>query len=346
MSELLEPVLVLEAVLLALVVLGTLGHAAWRAIQRRRLRPRIEAARDAIVETLSPVLPPQARERALAAVGRLPARLRLGLLAGVGDQVTGDAGRRVAELTVAAGLDGQLARNASARSRRRRLGAARALTATGGGADVVPALLDDPDPRIRAQAAMWVVRHGDEDAIRRLVAHAFDEDGLSRFASADAIVRIGPRAAPALAAALTDDRGAELVVPLRVAGHVRDVRLLEPVRALCASALPAVRAQALDSLARIGGLAEAPVLEAALHDPDPAVRAAAVGGLGRVGAWRATPAIGAALRDPAWDVRRAAGLALLALDAPGRLVLRRALQDEDRFAADMARLALDEERVA
>ena len=71
-------------------------------------------------------------------------------------------------------------------------------------------------------------------------------------------------------------------------------------------------------------------------------RAAAAEGLGRVGSWRSAPRLGEALRDRSWAVRRAAGLALLELDAPGRLVLRRATSDADRFASEMARLALDE----
>jgi HEAT repeat protein len=47
------------------------------------------------------------------------------------------------------------------------------------------------------------------------------------------------------------------------------------------------------------------------------------------------------LRDPSWDVRRAAALALRGLGPVGEVLLRRALRDEDRFARDIATLALD-----
>jgi hypothetical protein len=40
-------------------------------------------------------------------------------------------------------------------------------------------------------------------------------------------------------------------------------------------------------------------------------------------------------------VRRRSGLALIAMGAPGVLALRGALDDEDRFARDMARQLLD-----
>jgi HEAT repeat protein len=47
------------------------------------------------------------------------------------------------------------------------------------------------------------------------------------------------------------------------------------------------------------------------------------------------------LRDPAWIVRREAGLALRTLGNPGTVLLRRALRNPDRFAADMARQVMD-----
>jgi len=50
--------------------------------------------------------------------------------------------------------------------------------------------------------------------------------------------------------------------------------------------------------------------------------------------------MGDLLCDSAWIVRRASVLALLGMGSPGQLMLRRALKGEDRFASDIARLAL------
>ncbi|MCW3016357.1 MAG: rane protein of unknown function, partial [Solirubrobacterales bacterium] len=78
-----------------------------------------------------------------------------------------------------------------------------------------------------------------------------------------------------------------------------------------------------------------------LADADAGVRAAAARSLGAAGHWTAAGKLRRALGDPAWEVRRAAGLALRALGAPGEVLLRQALSDEDRFARDMARLVLE-----
>jgi HEAT repeat protein len=78
-----------------------------------------------------------------------------------------------------------------------------------------------------------------------------------------------------------------------------------------------------------------------LADEVPEVRAAAAHALGKLGHWPAVSHLAPLLRDRVWIVRRAAGLALLALGAPGLLYLRRYLSDTDPFAADMAQQALD-----
>jgi HEAT repeat protein len=101
-----------------------------------------------------------------------------------------------------------------------------------------------------------------------------------------------------------------------------------------------VRALAIDVVGRTGGADAVERLTALLADPAPAPRAAAARALGHLGHWPAAGRLRELLRDPAWDVRRAAGVALHALGAPGALLLRRALLDEDRFAADMARQIL------
>jgi HEAT repeat protein len=105
--------------------------------------------------------------------------------------------------------------------------------------------------------------------------------------------------------------------------------------------IASARALAAELLGALGGAESAARLEALLHDENAAARAAAATAVATLAHWRAAPALAALLRDPAWDVRRAAGLALRALGAPGAILLRRAKDDADPFASDMARQVLD-----
>ena len=109
---------------------------------------------------------------------------------------------------------------------------------------------------------------------------------------------------------------------------------------------PEVRAWVARVLAAVGGEARAELVTGLLEDDGAEVRAAAAVALGRLGHWPAAPALAARLRDPAWRVRRDAAVALRTLGGPGRMMLERALRDEDTFARDMARQTLDLPEVA
>ncbi|WP_205697774.1 HEAT repeat domain-containing protein [Conexibacter sp. SYSU D00693] len=342
MSDLLVPVLLVEAALVGLVVLATLAHMGSRWLRARVLGPKVAQARYASVAAIAAGAP----HGAVDAVRALPSAEATTLLVEVADAVSGRAARTVTAIGRRAGLQARLERRARALRPWRRLRALRVLTRVGGGAGVVPALLDDPSPEVRAEAAAWVARHGDRRAVEALVARLVDPALLTRFAAADAVVRVGPRAAPAVAAALDRVAGAQLVPLLVVAAALADRSvLLDPVRAHTTAPEPEVRAAAVRATAVLGGAGEVDVLEGALGDEDADVRAAAAAACGRTGAWRLAPRLGALLEDRSWDVRRASGLALRELGGAGTLVLRRALGSADRFAADMARLVLDEERV-
>ena len=120
-----------------------------------------------------------------------------------------------------------------------------------------------------------------------------------------------------------------------------DHRLAEAANTRAADQDPAVRAWVARVLAAVGGEAHAGVVGALLDDPDPDVRAAAAVALGRLGHWPSATRLAACMRDPSWRVRRDAAVALRTLGDPGRLMLERALRDEDAFARDIARQTLD-----
>lgn len=343
MSDLLVPVLLVEGGLLLLGLVVLLGHMLYLTVRGRFVAPRLAIAEDVAVRGLAVSDP----HEAAAAIRRLPSAEALTLLVRLADAVTGRAGRTVTSMTRISGLLGRVERQVSSPWWWRRLRAVRLLTRLGGGGDVVPARLDDRSPDVRAQAASWVARHGDGQAVADVVDHLVDADRLARFAAADAAVRLGPSAAPELAAVIARTEGPALVPALVVAAALRDAPVLAgPVRRCLRAPEPEVRAAAIRALSRLGGAGEAEAFETALGDEDPQVRAAAVQACARAELWRVSPRLGVLLRDPSWDVRRAAGLALRRLGGPGKLVLRRSLADDDRFAADMARLVLDEERIA
>jgi HEAT repeat protein len=120
-----------------------------------------------------------------------------------------------------------------------------------------------------------------------------------------------------------------------------DPRFLPAAMRLSEDPVPGARALAAQLLGALGGAESAAQVEALLRDEDAAVRAAAATAVGTLGDWRAAPTLAPLLRDSAWDVRRAAGLALRATGAPGAILLRRAMEDQDAFARDMARQVLD-----
>ncbi len=128
---------------------------------------------------------------------------------------------------------------------------------------------------------------------------------------------------------------------LEIATGIADGRFLRPALTLCRRRDPRLRAQAATLAASIGGARVTDVLTGLLGDGDPDVRAAAANGLGKLAHWPAAGALSACLRDRSWDVRRGAALALGQCGAPGELLLRRALLDDDRFARDMARQVLE-----
>jgi HEAT repeat protein len=211
----------------------------------------------------------------------------------------------------------------------------------GGGETVVPALFADPNPAVRAEAAEWAGQHPTPEVVRRLVGVLATPGTVGSWVVRDSLLRIGPDAVAPLARYLETHGGTLAVPALEVAAGLADARFTGAVLRLCGDALPAVRARAATLAGAIGGAELVGTLEGLLGDPDASVRAAAAAAVGRLGHWPAALRLAGMLRDPAWLVRSQSALAMRRLGSPGVLLLRRALDDEDPFAADIARQVLD-----
>lgn len=167
-----------------------------------------------------------------------------------------------------------------------------------------------------------------------------DPHGLCRLKVQDALLRIGRAAIEPLARFLATPSGPAIAPALGVAIHLPDRNFLAPALSLCRHPVAQHRALASALLGAIGGREAVQALIERLADPEAAVRSQAARGLGRLAYWPAAPKLHALLADRDFTVRRESGMALQKLGAPGQIFLRRALGDQDRYAADMARQAL------
>jgi hypothetical protein len=325
-AALVEAVVVGVFVLLALGILALGTHGALRALRARLLRPRIERARAAV-----------ARLDAAPELARLPAGAALDLLEETRSAVRGSG---AAELRAAGAerVAARAERRTHSRRWRVRLNAVRTLALLDAGATAVPPRLGDRRPEVRAAAAEWASDHPDPAVIRRLVTMLGEDDALTRFTVMDSLVRLGAEVVEPLAEAI---RLGAPAPALEVAARIADPRLEDAVRNRLPDTEPPVRAWAARALGALGGKEAAADLTSLLEDREPEVRAAAAVALGRLGHWPAAPALAQCLRDPAWRVRRDAAVALRVLGPPGRLMLERALRDDDEFARDMAHQTLD-----
>ena len=223
----------------------------------------------------------------------------------------------------------------------RRLEGARLLTVMDAGQSVMPDLLQDPHPTVRAQAVEWASLHPSQKLAEKLLRLLRDGAGLYRFAVLDGLTRMGTHAAGAMVEFLSGPSEESFVLVMRVASSVAGPGFLKPALTLSQDPSAPIRAGAAALLGALGGSESVNALLALLRDSAPEVRAAAARSLGKLAHWPATPLLAENLRDRSWEVRREAGLALRAVGSPGILMLRRLLADKDHFAADMAKQVLD-----
>ena len=92
-------------------------------------------------------------------------------------------------------------------------------------------------------------------------------------------------------------------------------------------------------LASTGIPSAGPTLVDLLRDPSEDVVLAATDGLGKLSFWSGAAAVEALLGHPSWEIRKQAAMTLLALGAPGSVLLR-ADAPGDGPAAEMALHAL------
>jgi len=332
---------------LALLVIGIgaaaalfviFGHAARAAWRERRSRPVLERGRIALAAV---GVNPRVDRSDIGLLRALPRRLQVRLFVELMPSMAGTQRQRMAALAHEIGLAGAAEGMCYSRKWWRRLRGVRLLTAVGGGEGVVPDLLFDRHPAVRAEAAEWAGQHPRPEIVERLIKLLETPEAVGSWVLRDSLLRIGIPCIPALAAYLETHSGAQAEPALEVAAGLADPRFSAAAVRLCGDPEPSVRARAAALAGAIGGDALVRRLETLLVDLDEAVRAAAAASLGRLGHWPAATELARMLRDPAWIVRSQSALAMRRLGSPGHLLLRRALDDPDRFAADIARQVLD-----
>jgi hypothetical protein len=337
-EPLLAVALYLQAFLLGSAVLMLFGHALWLKWYARWSAPRIRTARAALNRAVNAA---ETTPTDLAILTLLPLTLQIQVVGELTRSLAGEARNRLGQVAGQIGLVAHAERLCGSRFWWRRLRGSRLLTMLRAGDDVLPHLFHDPHPSVRTQAAEWAASCPREAVIDELLDMLTDPSRLCRFSVRDSLLRIGPAALDPLQQFLETHSGPAAEAALEVAAGRADARFLSCALVLTHDAYGPTRRQAAAVLTALGGPASIDRLIALLDDADAVVRAEAVKGLGKLGHWPAAPQIAPRLRDPAWIVRREAGLALRTLGGPGLIYLRRYLQDDDRFAADMARQILD-----
>lgn len=332
MTELVRTVALVEAGLFALLATA-LVLAVWlRMTRASRLAPRLASAAAALRAAALGTSPAGV---AAAALLRVPTDARIDLIEQICRELRGAERERVAAVADILDLVAPAMRSCRDPSWWLRLRAVRTLAVLNRGESVVPPLLADPEPLVRAEAAYWVGETGHVASAFALVRMVIVEEGLPLFAAQDALTRLGAAGAAAINVALGKTTEPPRAL-MRLAAAVSDPAALPTVVALAADGEYRDRDLAVEALAGYRGPAVESVLTAALDDGRPEVRAAAAAGIGRIGGRNAAPRLARAVSDRSWDVRRAAALALYDLRPEGLLYLREIAGGADRFAADVA----------
>jgi hypothetical protein len=336
-----ELLTVATVILVALVVLifkTVIGLAMWRRhkeIEAMRVLPQARLRIRSVLEHAS------VEHDDIDAISRLPVRLRIVLFGELAASISGAQRDRLGWLARVSGLTKHAEAQCRARAWWQRLEGVRLLAWIGGGAQQISILLGDPNTEVRAAAAIWSAGSEQPETPVRLIKLLNDKRPLVRFAAQGALLHLGRSAVEPLALGLQNPDPQELKAALQVAVGLADTRLLAPAFLHANKPDPTIRVFVVELAGAVGGDRAIAMLEKMLSDTAAEVRAAAAHGLGQLGHWPAGPQLLQALGDSAWIVRQRAGTALRSLGAPGLVLLRSALNDDDPFARDMARQVLD-----
>jgi HEAT repeat protein len=91
---------------------------------------------------------------------------------------------------------------------------------------LVPFLINDPAPEVRQCAALGLAEKPHENAIKPLVHALSDEDGMLSSLAANALVRIGGAAVPALIETVTSGAQSARIHALRALAEIKDHRAI------------------------------------------------------------------------------------------------------------------------
>ncbi|MHB8669217.1 MAG: HEAT repeat domain-containing protein [Acidimicrobiales bacterium] len=332
-----------EEIVAVLCLVCLLGHSVWLWWGRRVTAPRLARGRVALARYLDQ---PTSGTGIDPALGRLRRRLQKRVLSEVAVSLRGQQRATLGQLASDLGLVCSARRACGSRFWWRRLAAVHTLSVFGAEDERLDRMLDDPHPAVRAEAIEWAGDHPEIARTRRLVQLLGDPAPRCRRAAHDSLSGTGGELAHEPITEALLDRSPSVAAPaLRLASRRPFPDQLPAALSLVADPEPAVRSAAAALLGALGGPEAIDALQHMLGDAEPSVREAAASGLGHLAHWPAAVAVGRLLRDPAWVVRCAAGHSLVALGAPGQVVLRGYREDPDPFAADMARQVLDVLRV-
>lgn len=227
---------------------------------------------------------------------------------------------------------------ATARRRSRRLGAvgrARAAELLGGledpeMTDDLVRLLTDRDPEVRQVAARALGRSGDPRGAEPLL-HALEGGSVPPRVIAQALLRLGPRALPALVAALEEPDELVRAVAVEILGLSSAVTASRAVeRALATDPSVEVRIRAARSLGRVGLPSSVLTLLEATEDSCPvSLRVVATRALGELGHPTAVGRLRELVGDPVHRVASHAARSLGVLGPGGLAALQQLAGGDD-----------------
>lgn len=206
-------------------------------------------------------------------------------------------------------------------------------------------LLADDHPAVASAALLAARRLRLPELLEPLLDQLETEGppGHRRFL-VDVLLGYGPRLVRTLADRLEEGGPpAAQVARLELAGRLGHPDLARPVLRRVREGSLEVRISAARALASFPEQEALEPLGRALRDPAWEVRVQAASAFGRLGTEAAVPDLRRAMGDPSWWVRLRSALALRKIGEEGVSVLeavREDAEEEDRYAADMARYVL------